>query len=1285
MERILMQICVVSVGVFGLFAVFCAAVWFWTKARRWQVLAWPRVRLVILAGGAIVATFAAQKGEIPDQPDDPPDNPSPKLVFWSTLDSVEAITSPKVGQSGTCSDATFVDGKVGSALCVPKLSDVASFSFPTGLPVKCGCIEFWAKMPDVGTTYGPTGGAWPVFVRMNQNSNDGQFFSYEFLANNGGGAGGLCAGAGVLRITPELDDWTKPYSTYIQGDANDWHHYAYVWNVEGISSLEGNPDSAILVDGVTVAQKNAGAGWDKNEFATIMGQSATMHFANTGNNNVAFLIDELKVWDGDKTTFSDEPDVPPDDTPPNLIFYSTLDSMDSITSPVVGNAGTCNGTTFIDGRSGNALSGPVHTDLVDFPFADGLPANKGCVEFWAKLTGGNTMYTDSGNPTFLHANSSDGSTLFAIEFNANNGGGRGGIWSAGMLGFASEGWSYSKPYSTYLTGSISDWYHYALVWNLNGIATINGAPYAAILINGEVVARLNANESWSKDDFVRAMSGSLHVFIGAQGSKVPFAIDDLKIWDGDKTTFSFTKFAYHSDVTVVYDGQEHTLQPPAGLTGDEVFRYSLDRNGPFEETLPSLTDAGTMRIWYEETIGEEKIVSSAVVTIQKRPLTFTSASATKPYDGMPLTASTVTAAGLLPMGEGFSFAVTGSQTTIGESPNAFTWTPNEGTKAGNYNVTAVFGTLKVMLDEGAGDIGYELVADGASGQTIRITRLSYPDGGDVTLPVAMGGLPVSEIAAGALADVAVTGVRVPAGVSVAGAIFENLNAVTNVTFEADAAITGALSFRGCGALQEIVVPASAVVLKPWTFLGCWNLERVVFSGEPPFGDDSGAAQGADLVEDSVRPASLLQMADMICYPQSCAVKWEKSLRNLGYGGRYGAYEGEWAGIGSLIADSGNLNPATQATLVVSNVVVTVVTNVFVPSTPDESPAARYDARAGSESGTTIAGAAGWDAFGLPDGMTWDRDAGVLGGTPVRSGTYDLMLVSGSGAETKLMRTTIEVAGYAVTTGYVGVAFKVSGTPWNELASYKNPPKGLSWKSKVLSGVPTKAGTYTYKTKAGEPVKIAILALPAGVTGKFAGVLVDAAGKQYPMNFSATSAGKLSATVAKGSKSYSLSAAKWSKMSVCVVDGSPHRVFEATLTATGLSLTVKVDADAAWNADALTAVGTLGALKNLAGTAQRNSFGSDDAAKAIATELAGTYVLKATSDGAGGWTLGFTEAGEKGSLTVVLQPSGAAKLSGTLPDKKKVGVSTTLHVDAGMAAALRFYIKGVWVVWFPALN
>ena len=1204
------------------------------------------------------------------------------LILYCTFDSAAAVTTPAVGENGTCSDVTFVEGRIGSALSVPKLSDVASFSFSTGLPVKRGCIEFWAKMENVEATYGPAGGSWPVFVRMNRNSDGSQFFSYEFLANSGAGAGGLCVGAGDLRLTPELPSWTKPYSTYMQGDVNGWHHYAYVWNVEGISSLEGMPGSAILVDGVTVAQKNLEAGWNKEEFATIMGQPATMHFANEGNNNVAFLIDELKVWDADKTTFNDEPAVPPDDTPPNLMLYSTLDSRDSITSPVVGNAGACDGVTFIEGRSGNALSVPSHADLVEFPFPDGLSANKGCIEFWAKLTGSNTTYTDSGNPSFVHVISSvDSSMPFSLEFNANNGGGRGGICTIGQLGFAPEGWSYSKPYSTYLTGSISDWYHYALVWNLNGIATLNGAPYAAILINGNVVARLNANESWSKDDFVRAMSGSLHVLIGSGSSKVPFAIDDLKIWDGDKTSFSFPKFAYHSDVTAVYDGQEHTLQPPAGLAGDEVFRYSLDRNGPFAETLPSLTDAGTMLIWYEETIGEEKIVSSATVTVEKRPLAFTSASATKPYDGKPLTAPTVATTGLLPMGEGFSFAVTGAQTVIGESPNAFTWTANEGTKAGNYNVTAVFGTLKVVLDGDTGDVGYELVADASGGQTIRITRLSCPDGGDVTLPVSLGGIPVGEVASGALAGTHVTSVRVPAGMTVAGTLFENLSQLTNATLEAGSTVSGTLSFSGSAALREVIVSADVSALAPHAFLGCWDLARVVFAGEPPFGNAlEGAAGEAALLVASVRPATLLQMADMICYPVDCATKWEKSLRNLGYGGRYGAYAPPWTGESSLVAGTGNLNPSSVVSMVVTNLMVSVVTNILVQASPAEEPSAVYRAQAGVTSGAILAGAAGWDAFGLPDGMTWDRATGTLGGVPTRSGLYDVMLVSGSGSQTKLMRTTVEVAGYATKTGYVGVAFSASGVPWNNLTSYKSSPAGLKWNKKVLSGVPTKAGTYAYKTSAGEPVKIVILSLPSGVVGSYGGTMAAANGSRYPLTVSTTAAGKLTAKVTKCTKTYSLSATKWKAMAIEEVDGVPHRIFSATLTASGLSLAVKVDADAAWNADALTANGTLGAIKGLEGTAQRNAYTSNGAAKEAVAALAGTYALTVASDGAAGWMLQPTGPGVKGQCTVVLKTTGVATLSGKLPNKTSVNTTATLHIDETGLATLRFYVKGVWLVW-----
>ena len=103
------------------------------------------------------------------------------------------------------------------------------------------------------------------------------------------------------------------------------------------------------------------------------------------------------------------------------------------------------------------------------------------------------------------------------------------------------------------------------------------------------------------------------------------------------------------------------------------------------------------------------------------------------------------------------------------------------------------------------------------------------------------------------------------------------------------------------------------------------------------------------------------------------------------------------------------------------------------------------------------GAAGWDAFNIPDGMAWDKATGALVGTPVRSGVYDVLLVSGSGASTKIIRTTLDVAGYAVITGYVGVAFSASGLPVSDLKSYSKLPAGLAWKNKVLSGVPTKAG------------------------------------------------------------------------------------------------------------------------------------------------------------------------------------------------------------------------------------
>ena len=949
-----------------------------------------------------------------------------------------------------------------------------------------------------------------------------------------------------------------------------------------------------------------------------------------------------------------------------LVYHNTLDSADAVVHPVIGATGTCVNATFMDGKIGSALYVPADSDIANLPLPNGLPASRGCIEFWAKLQEGKTTFRDGGDPIFLRVIcANDASSTFTVEFNANNGCGRGGL-CGGLPGLymTSEGYSYVKYYSSYFTeGNVSDWHHYALVWNVDGIANINGNPRSAFLVDGRAITQTNGDGVWDEESFLVRMSQPFSMTFSVPGTghgKSPFTIDELKIWDSDKTTFR--GLVTHQSVSYVYDGTSHTLQPAVGAEGNEVFRYALSEEGPFVEEMPTITDAGSIRIWYEVEAEGETTRASATVTVTKRPLTFTSASAQKAYDGIPLSETNVVVSGGVPLGEGFAFSVTGSQTIFGESANAFTWSALEGTNPDNYEVTTVCGILKVTMGPQDAGTEYEIV----HGETdaVRITRLPYPNGGDVTLPSTLGGLPVAEIAAGALAGTGATSVRVPAGVVVSGALFENLPNVTNVTLDAGCAVTGPLSCRGSAALQEVVVPASGVELAPHAFLGCWALERVVFAGEPPFGNNTDATAEIALLTASVRPATLLQMADMICYPASCAAKWEKSLRNLGYGGKYGAYEGEWAGLDSLIADSGNLNKDPGG-----------------PASPTEHPAAHYAAQTGVASGTVMPGTAGWDAFGVPDGMTWDRETGTLGGTPKRSGTYDVILVSGSGADTKMMRTTVDVAGYAVTTGYVGTAFKVSGAPWNMLASYKAVPKGLKWKNKVLSGVPTKVGATTYKTKDGEPVKVTILALPTGVKGTFNGVLQDGAGKQYPLKVTASAAGKLTATVTKGTKAYSLSAAKWSKVTVETVGGAPHRMFAATLTASGLSLSVKVDADAAWNVDALTAAGTQGAVKNLTGSAQRNAYASDAVAQESAAARAGTYALAATAD-AGGWTLALPEAGATGALTVVIKATGAATLTGTLPNKAKVSASSTLHVDTEGTAAVRFYVSGKWITWHP---
>ena len=89
-------------------------------------------------------------------------------------------------------------------------------------------------------------------------------------------------------------------------------------------------------------------------------------------------------------------------------------------------------------------------------------------------------------------------------------------------------------------------------------------------------------------------------------------------------------------------------------------------------------------------------VTDGWLKIDPRKVTLTSGDGEKVYDGNPLTNSEVTVSGDgFANGEGADYTVTGSQLNAGESENEFTYALKANTKAQNYTIETVFGTLKV--------------------------------------------------------------------------------------------------------------------------------------------------------------------------------------------------------------------------------------------------------------------------------------------------------------------------------------------------------------------------------------------------------------------------------------------------------------------------------------------------------------------------------------------------------------------------------------------------------------
>ena len=150
--------------------------------------------------------------------------------------------------------------------------------------------------------------------------------------------------------------------------------------------------------------------------------------------------------------------------------------------------------------------------------------------------------------------------------------------------------------------------------------------------------------------------------------------------------------------TGVYDGRPHGIGVTVaeGIAG-VAKKYATNPSAVFTEEPPTIKDVGSLMVWCEISApGYITQTNSATVTVTPRQVTLTSKSATKVYDGTPLTAHEVAVGGDgFVDGEGAVVTYSGSQTTVGVSENTFTYTLNDGTKAGNYDITTVNGTLTV--------------------------------------------------------------------------------------------------------------------------------------------------------------------------------------------------------------------------------------------------------------------------------------------------------------------------------------------------------------------------------------------------------------------------------------------------------------------------------------------------------------------------------------------------------------------------------------------------------------
>lgn len=229
------------------------------------------------------------------------------LIFHCTFDDEASVRYPSIGPIGKFMTGGFSDGKIGRALMVMPYTKHVAFDFPIGFIKDSGCIEFWAKILNQSPMIA-TGGD-PRLFTITRADNHEMACNIDVVSNDGAGNSGFALRTWYgCKASISGMRYLRYADLFPSGDWRDWHHYAVVWDPNGISTLPHAPKAALLVDGRLVAHAGsqplaAHTIRMPSETPYVLGITNDPAIATEHNTKSPFLIDEFKIWDYAKTDF----------------------------------------------------------------------------------------------------------------------------------------------------------------------------------------------------------------------------------------------------------------------------------------------------------------------------------------------------------------------------------------------------------------------------------------------------------------------------------------------------------------------------------------------------------------------------------------------------------------------------------------------------------------------------------------------------------------------------------------------------------------------------------------------------------------------------------------------------------------------------------------------------------------------------------------------------------------------------------------------------------------------